>query len=75
VFMRGKALDAGDPLELVDTEGFTFAVLVSRFEEEGWVMGSTGALMPRAGQVVMHEGGLEGRGGGCGEFLAAYAGE
>jgi hypothetical protein len=56
VFMRGKSLDAEDPLELVDTEGFTFAFLVSRFEEEGWVMVSTGALMPRAGQVIMHEG-------------------
>lgn len=54
--MRRKSLDTEDPYELVDTEGFTFAFLVSRFAEEGWVMVSTGALMPHAGQVLMHEG-------------------
>ena len=55
-FMEGKSLDAEDPLDLVDTQGFTFGILVSRFEEEGWVMVSTGSLMPTAGQIIMHEG-------------------
>lgn len=56
MFMRNKSLDTEDPLDLVDTEGFTFAILVSRFEEEGWVMVTPGSLMPRAGQIIMHEG-------------------
>ena len=45
---------------MVDTEGFTFAILVSRFEEEGWVMVGTSYLMPRAGDAIMMQG--EGRG-------------
>jgi|SRR5690242_13271579 len=56
VFMRGKLLDTDNPLDLVDTKGFTFAYLVSGFKEEGWVMVTPGSLMPRAGQSLMHEG-------------------
>ena len=43
----------------MDTEGFTFAILVSRFEAEGWVMVGTSYLMPRAGDTIMMQG--EGR--------------
>lgn len=33
VFMRGKSLDTDNPLDLVDTKGFTFAYLVSRLRK------------------------------------------
>ncbi|KAJ8116604.1 hypothetical protein OPT61_g2011 [Boeremia exigua] len=55
-FMQDKSLDTENPLVLVDTQGFTFAYLVSKFAKEGWVMVSTGVIMPRAGQTIMHEG-------------------
>jgi hypothetical protein len=47
-------------LLIFDTQGFTFAILVSRFEEEGWVMVGTSYLLPRAGDTIMMQG--EGRG-------------
>ena len=47
-------------LLIFDTQGFTFAILVSRFEEEGWVMVGTSYLLPRAGATIMMQG--EGRG-------------
>ena len=59
-FMEGKSLENDDPIDLIDTEGFTFAILVSRFEEEDWIMVSTSFLMPRAGDIIMMQG--EGRG-------------
>ena len=58
--MEGKSLENDDPIDLIDTEGFTFAFLVSRFEEEDWIMVSTSFLMPRAGDIIMMQG--EGRG-------------
>lgn len=58
--MEGKSLENDDPIDLIDTEGFTFAILVSRFEEEDWIMVSTSFLMPRAGDIIMMQG--EGRG-------------
>lgn len=54
--MRDKSLDTEQPLDLVDIYGFTYAFLISRFEEEGWVLVTPGLLMPRAGQILMHEG-------------------
>lgn len=45
---------------MVDTEGSTFAIFVSRFEEEGWVMVGTSYLMPRVGDTIMMHG--KGRG-------------
>jgi hypothetical protein len=58
--MEDKSLENDDPIDLFDTEGFTFAILVSRFEDEGWVMVGTSYLMPRAGDTIMMQG--EGRG-------------
>lgn len=58
--MQDKTLESDDPVGLVDTEGFTFAIVVSRFEEEGWVMVGTPYLVPRAGDTIMMQG--EGRG-------------
>lgn len=58
--MRNKSLEADDPLALTDIHGFTFAILVSRFEDEGWVMVGTSVLMPRAGQTLMMEGEFRG---------------
>lgn len=58
--MQGKSLEKDDPIDLFDSEGFTFAILVSRYVEEGWVMIGTSYLMPRAGDTIMMQG--EGRG-------------
>lgn len=62
--MQDKSLEGDDPVDLVDTEGFTFAIVVSRFEEEGWVMVRTSYLMPRAGDTIM----MQGEGRGCNEI-------
>lgn len=58
--MEGKDLEKDDPLDLFDGEGFTFAILISRFVEEDWIMVGTSYLMPRAGDIIMMQG--EGRG-------------
>lgn len=54
--MRGKRLNTDDLIDLIDTNGFVFAYLVSRFEEEGSFTVTSGPHMPRAGQILMHEG-------------------
>lgn len=58
--MRNKSLENDEPLDLFDSNGFTYGILVSRFEEEPWVMVGTSYLMPRAGFIIMMMG--EGRG-------------
>ena len=58
--MEDKSLENDNLIDLLDTEGFTFAILVSRFEDEDWIMVGTSFLMPRAGDIIMMQG--EGRG-------------
>ena len=58
--MEDKSLENDNLIDLLDTEGFTFAILVSRFEDEDWIMVGTSVLMPRAGDIIMMDG--EGRG-------------
>lgn len=58
--MQDKSLKRDDPVDLFDKQGSTFAILVSRFEEAGWIMVGTSYLVPRAGDTIMMEG--EGKG-------------
>jgi len=54
--MEGKSLETSDELTLFDHMGFTFAVLVSKYKNEGWTLVGTSYLMPRAGDVLMMQG-------------------
>lgn len=51
--MEGKSLETDDDLDLFDHMGFTFAIVISKYKEEGWTMVGTSSLMPRAGDIMM----------------------